>query len=103
MSSKSFTCCSATVFHPAPGNHLGTCRTVRREKGRCCWHPRRCVGKEERLTERDHIDKESSRLRGFRKCVHSSPNDLQNGVVVLLDRIPMRDLQNDGPRSPNRA
>jgi len=44
-----------------------------------------------------------SGLRALRKPVHSSLDDAQIWIVVLLDGIPVRDHQNDGPRRPKHA
>ena len=55
------------------------------------------------LTKRDHIRKESPGLQGLGEPVYSSLHDFHIGVVVLLDRIPITDHQDDSTRSPERT
>jgi hypothetical protein len=45
----------------------------------------------------------SSRLQALRELDESSLDDFDEGVVVLLDRIPIGNYQNDSPRRPKRT
>ena len=55
------------------------------------------------LTGRDHVHKESPRLQRLGKPVHSSLHNWHERVVLLLDRIPISDHQNDSPSRPKRS
>lgn len=56
--------------------------------------------KEARLTGRNHVHEESSRLEGLGEPPHSSLHDLHEGITLLLDGITVSHHQNDGARCP---
>ena len=55
------------------------------------------------LTERDHVDKESSRRRGLAHPPHSGVYDFHIRVIVLFDRIPIGYRQDDSTRGPKHS
>ena len=61
------------------------------------------LAKKARLTKRERVYHESSRLQALGKGAIRLLDDVHGGVVVLFDRIPIGDHQNDGPRRPKRT
>ena len=57
---------------------------------------------ESQLTGGDYIHKECPRLKGLGKLIYSSLHEFHEGILVLLDRIPITYHQDDGPCGPTR-